>query len=337
MTAVVIVALIALALVVMCNVAWLLVWSRRRDHSGPSRVQVAGDNSTQISGTNITITAVNGSIAAHTIDGAVTIDHGKVSVSPRRAGITRDGRVWEEVPPVSTSTVQAAPAANWHSRAIQEALAQKRKQLRGDPYRLAKFDRFVADKELNEAQRQYEYAAERAREQLLASARLPGPDVGSSDTIRPQTPWERQLAAQQEDAPDDRPGLAAILAGLYRIQSIAATLKMGPAVQHVGELPAGLTLADKNTLFYDENERCGYLWTGTRFLIEGAETSPEQPVPPEFLLNYAIPIPVREFKATNSCPRCGWIDAHYLHTTDLPEGATIGRECTNCQKQWGEK
>lgn len=299
MTAVVIVALIALALVVMCNVAWLLVWSRRRDHSGPNRIQVAGDNSTQISGTNITITAVNGSIAAHTIDGAVTIDHGKASVSPRRAGITRDGRVWEEVPPVSTSTVQAAPAANWHSRAIQEALAQKRKQLRGDPYGLAK--------------------------------------LGSSDTIRPQTPWERQLAAQQEDAPDDRPGLAAILAGLYRIQSIAATLKMGPAVQHVGELPAGLTLADKNTLFYDENERCGYLWTGTRFLIEGAETSPEQPVPPEFLLNYASPIPVREFKATNSCPRCGWIDAHYLHTTDLPEGATIGRECTNCQKQWGEK
>lgn len=299
MTAVVIVALIALALVVMCNVAWLLVWSRRRDHSGPNRIQVAGDNSTQISGTNITITAVNGSIAAHTIDGAVTIDHGKASVSPRRAGITRDGRVWEEVPPVSTSTVQAAPAANWHSRAIQEALAQKRKQLRGDPYGLAK--------------------------------------LGSSDTIRPQTPWERQLAGQQEDAPDDRPGLAAILAGLYRIQSIAATLKMGPAVQHVGELPAGLTLADKNTLFYDENERCGYLWTGTRFLIEGAETSPEQPVPPEFLLNYASPIPVREFKATNSCPRCGWIDAHYLHTTDLPEGATIGRECTNCQKQWGEK
>ncbi|SKL83355.1 zinc ribbon domain-containing protein [Mycobacteroides abscessus] len=299
MTAVVIVALIALALVVMCNVAWLLVWSRRRDHSGPNRIQVAGDNSTQISGTNITITAVNGSIAAHTIDGAVTIDHGKASVSPRRAGITRDGRVWEEVPPVSTSTVQAAPAANWHSRAIQEALAQKRKQLRGDPYGLAK--------------------------------------LGSSDTIRPQTPWERQLAAQQEDAPDDRPGLAAILAGLYRIQSIAATLKMGPAVQHVGELPAGLTLADKNTLFYDENERCGYLWTGTRFLIEGAESSPEQPVPPEFLLNYASPIPVREFKATNSCPRCGWIDAHYLHTTDLPEGATIGRECTNCQKQWGEK
>ncbi|OHU55948.1 hypothetical protein BKG83_17390 [Mycobacteroides chelonae] len=299
MTAVVIVALIALALVVMCNVAWLLVWSRRRDHSGPNRIQVAGDNSTQISGTNITITAVNGSIAAHTIDGAVTIDHGKASVSPRRAGITRDGRVWEEVPPVSTSTVQAAPAANWHSRAIQEALAQKRKQLRGDPYGLAK--------------------------------------LGSSDTIRPQTPWERQLAAQQEDAPDDRPGLAAILAGLYRIQSIAATLKMGPAVQHVGELPAGLTLADKNTLFYDENERCGYLWTGTRFLIEGAESRPEQPVPPEFLLNYASPIPVREFKATNSCPRCGWIDAHYLHTTDLPEGATIGRECTNCQKQWGEK
>lgn len=302
-----IVALIALALVVMCNVAWLLVWSRRRDHSGPNRIQVAGDNSTQISGTNITITAVNGSVAAHTIDGAFTIDHGKVSVSPRRA-------------------------------AFQEALAQQRQKLRGDPYRLAKFDRFVADKELNEAQRQYEYAAERAREQLLASARLPGPDVGSSDTIRPQTPWERQLAAQQEDAPDDRPGLAAILAGLYRIQSIAATLKMGPAVQHVGELPAGLTLADKNTLFYDENERCGYLWTGTRFLIEGAETSPEQPVPPpEFLLNYASPIPVREFKATNSCPRCGWIDAHYLHTTDLPEGATIGRECTNCQKQWGEK
>lgn len=299
MTAVVIVALIALALVVMCNVAWLLVWSRRRDHSGPNRIQVAGDNSTQISGTNITITAVNGSIAAHTIDGAVTIDHGKASVSPRRAGITRDGRVWEEVPPVSTSTVQAAPAANWHSRAIQEALAQKRKQLRGDPYGLAK--------------------------------------LGSSDTIRPQTPWERQLAAKQEDAPDDRPGLAAILAGLYRIQSIAATLKMGPAVQHVGELPAGLTLADKNTLFYDENERCGYLWTGTRFLIEGAESRPEQPVPPEFLLNYASPIPVREFKATNSCPRCGWIDAHYLHTTDLPEGATIGRECTNCQKQWGEK
>ncbi|MGH6882855.1 MAG: hypothetical protein ACREFM_18180 [Hypericibacter sp.] len=267
MTAVLLVALIALVLVLVCNVAWFLVWSRRRDYPGPNRVQVAGDNSTQISGTNITITAVNGSLAAHTIDGAVTIDHGKASVSPRRMGITRDGRVWETAPPVRTPTIQAA----------------------------------------------------------------------SSDTIRPQTPWERQLAAQQEDAPDDRPGLAAILAGLYRCQSIAATLKMGPAVQHVGELPAGLSVADKNTLFYDENERCGYLWDGSRFLIEGAETSPEQLVPPEFLLNYASPIPVREFKATNSCPRCGWIDAHYLHTTDLPEGATIGRECANCQKQWGEK
>jgi len=92
-----------------------------------------------------------------------------------------------------------------------------------------------------------------------------------------------------------------------------------------------------NTLFYDENERCGYLWTGTRFLIEGAETRPEQPAPPEFVLNYPGLISVREFKATSSCPRCGWVDAHYLHTDDLPEGATIGRECTNCKQQWGEK
>lgn len=300
MTAMVLVALIALALVVLCNVAWLLVWSRRRDHSGPSRVQVAGDNSTQISGTNITITAVNGSLAAHTIDGAVTIGQGQASTSPLRAGITRDGRCWEQAPACACgseacrghpSTIHPALVTNLYAKSLQEALAR-------GPNGLAK-----------------------------------------SDTIRPQTPWERQLAEQQEGAPhlDDRPELAAILAGLYRVQSIAATLKMGPAVQHVGELPAGLTLKDKNTLFYDETGRCGYLWTGTRFVIEGAEARPEQPAPPEFLLGYASPIPVREFKATCSCPRCGWVDAHYLHTMDLPEGATIGRECTNCKMQWGEK
>lgn len=98
MTAMVLVALIALVLVVVCNVAWLLIWSRRRNYSGPNQVQVAGDNSTLISGTNITITATNGSLAAHTLDGDVTVGHGKVSVSSRRAGTTRDGRVWEAPP-----------------------------------------------------------------------------------------------------------------------------------------------------------------------------------------------------------------------------------------------
>jgi len=257
--------IIALSALVL-DLVWFRVWKLRRDSAGTNRVQVAGDNSTLISGTNITITATNGSLAAHTIDGDVTVGRGKASVSPRRADITRDGQAWG-APPICTPPIQAGPV------------------------------------------------------------------------IRPQTPWERQLAAQQEGAarPDDQPGLAAVLAGLYRAQSIAATLKMGPAVQHVGELPTWLTVADKNTLFYDENERCGYLWDGSRFLIEGAGASSDQPEPPEFLLSYTSPIPVREFKATNSCPRCGWVDAHYLHTTDLPEGATIGRECTNCKQQWGEK
>lgn len=274
--------LIALALVVVCNVAWLLAWSRRRERSGPNRIQVAGDNSTQISGTNITINATHGSLAAHSIDGAVTIDHGKISVSQCKAGITRDGRVWAAPPDT--------PASSWHRRVPLESC-------------------------------------------------LPAPNAVASDTIRPQTPWERQLATQQECdlSPGESHGLAAILAGLYRVQSIALTLKLGSAIRHVGELPTGLTMADKNTLFYDEKERCGYLWDGSRFLIKGVEDSPVQLVPPEFVLGYASPIPVRDFKATSSCPRCGWVDAHYLHTTDLPEGATIGRECTNCQKQWGEK
>ncbi len=50
--------------------------------------------------------------------------------------------------------------------------------------------------------------------------------------------------------------------------------------------------------------------------------------------------PISEFTAVCACPRCGWIDVHWLRPPELPqpepEPAVI-RECAKCQQEWGEK
>lgn len=65
---------------------------------------------------------------------------------------------------------------------------------------------------------------------------------------------------------------------------------------------------------------------------------PAKPEAPKPLLSHRQ-YPITEFTAVCACPRCGWIDVHWLRPPELPqpepEPAVI-RECAKCQQEWGE-
>ncbi len=100
------------------------------------------------------------------------------------------------------------------------------------------------------------------------------------------------------------------------VDSLDELLSMVNAADHIG------------TWWWDRTSKVAYLWLGQGYKVLGAPAT-ANPTRPDIDR-------VSEFAAQCACPRCGFINTHYIQPCTQDPGS-VTRECTECGQTWRQQ
>ncbi|SLJ40603.1 Uncharacterised protein [Mycobacteroides abscessus subsp. abscessus] len=107
-------------------------------------------------------------------------------------------------------------------------------------------------------------------------------------------------------------------------------LYMFGEVDSYDELPSMVNAAADHIgkWWWDRTQDVAYLWLGQGYKVLGAPEISKPTRPDKYR--------VSEFAAQCACPRCGFINTHYIQPCNQDPG-TVTRECTECGQTWRQR